>query len=77
MEKIIGYWLWNYDIPIVEIDGKKYALYGWNGEKYLHCWECKDTFTEVDGTEYEVKPIYAEDSNGEFEIVDYEVIYSA
>lgn len=47
------------DIEVVEIDGALYALDGWNGEKYLHCWKCIDRFTaDPDGLEYEIAPVY-------------------
>lgn len=40
--KHVGY-MWNdRSIEIVEIDGEMYALYGWNGEAYNHCWKVLD-----------------------------------
>ena len=62
---------WNDDdIEIVEIDGTLYALDGWNGEKFLHCWKCLDKFTEdpEDSAEYQIRPVY-DDEN----IVGYEI----
>lgn len=66
---------WNDNsIEIVEIDGELYALYGWNGEKWLHCWKCIDRFTaDPDGKEYEVTPVYTEADEDEYEITGYEV----
>lgn len=60
------------DIPIVEIDDDLYALNGWNGEKYLHCWKCIDRFTaDPDDREYEVRPVYDmnvwNEEDGEFQ----------
>ena len=46
------------DIVICNINGERYALNGWNGEKYLHCWKCIDRWTAADDREYEVTPIY-------------------
>ena len=47
------------DIMIRHIDGERYALNEWNGEKFLHCWKCIDRWTaDPDGREYEVTPIY-------------------
>ena len=47
------------DIDIAFIDMALYALYGWNGEKWLHCWKCIDRFTaDPDGKEYDVTPVY-------------------
>lgn len=63
--------LWNdKNIEIYEIYGKMYALYGWNGEKYLHCWEVldKDGLQGLVDTEYIIIPIY-----NECEVVDFEV----
>ena len=56
---IIGKWAGS-DIDVVEIDGSFYALNGWNGEKYLHCWKCADRFTADpdDDREYEIAPAY-------------------
>ena len=73
---ILGTWWSDNSIELVEINGKIYALYGWNGEEYLHCWECIDRFTAADdNTEYEIKPIYSSDENiDEVEIIDFEVI---
>lgn len=75
------------DIRIEYIEGALYALYGWNGEKYLHCWKCIDRFTaDSDGREYEVAPVYDwsawNEADGEFQdsegnavdgIIGYEV----
>ena len=61
------------DINIAFIDMALYALYGWNGEKYLHCWKCKDRFTADpdDDGEYEIAPVYNwaiwNEENGEFQ----------
>ena len=71
VKMIIGTWWSDSNIELVKIDGKIYALDGWNGEKYLHCGECIDRFTAADDNiEYEIRPIY--DSSDE--IIDFEVI---
>lgn len=90
--KYVG--LWNdgryYEtIDVVEIGGRLFALDGWNGERFLHCWECVHTNAAMlDGIEYEIRPVYRfdvedidldniEDDTEEWEraveIVDYEV----
>lgn len=52
------YWLHG-DIRMEYIDGDWYALNGWNGEKYLHCWKCIDEWTAYpDKKEYEIVPVY-------------------
>lgn len=54
----IGKWSGT-DIDIVIIGGKLYALNGWNGEKYLHCFECADRWNaDPSGKEYEIAPVY-------------------
>ena len=68
---VIGKWNGT-DIDVVKIDGALYALNGWNGEKYLHCWKCIDRFTAApDGEEYEIRPVYDwaawNDDAGEFQ----------
>ena len=69
-------WFANKDIEIVEIEGKLYALSGWNGESYGHCWECIDKYNAAPGNdEYDIKPIYEPDENedGCFDIIGYEI----
>lgn len=67
---IIGTWWSDNNIELAEIDGKIYALDGWNGEKYLHCWKCADRFTiSEDAAEYEIKPIYNQDGSIDFEVI--------
>lgn len=68
---IIDTWWSDNSIELAEIDEKIYALYGWNGEKYLCCWKCIDRYEAIDdGIEYEIEPIYSCDG----EIIRYEVI---
>lgn len=77
--------LWNdREIEIVEVDGEMYALYGWNGEAYYHCWKVLDAegLDRVDeDKEYILRPVSRgigepdEDGNyDEYEYVDYEVM---
>jgi len=64
------------DIRIECIEGALYALYGWNGEKWLHCWKCIDRFTaDPDGKEYEVRPIFEQvgEDEDDIDIVGYEI----
>ena len=48
--KEVGKW-WNGDINLVEIDGRVFALYGWNGYQYSYCWECVGEFKDEMGDE--------------------------
>ena len=61
-------------IEIVEIDGKLYALYGWNGEKFCDCWKCANEFTAInENRKYIIAPIYKMDEYEDFEIVGYKI----
>lgn len=69
------YWWESNNIELVEINKKLYALNGWNGEKYIHCWECADEFTIINREiEYVIKPIYEENPDGDFKIIGYEIV---
>lgn len=72
MSKWVGT-LWNNsDIEIWEIDGRMFALYGWNGEDYCDSWEVsdKDGFDAIDpDTTYRIRPITEEIDEDEWEIV--------
>lgn len=66
------------DIEVVEIEGRFIALDGWNGEKYLDCWEVEEIVRDtaygvkVDGLK--VKPIYEEIEQDNFELTGYEFV---
>lgn len=76
------------DIDVVNIDGTLYALNGWNGERWMHCWRCLDEYTAADeDCAYEIAPVYDwskwNDDAGEFQdeignsingIIGYEVL---
>ncbi len=72
--KIVGrYWNDN-TIDIVEIDGEMYALYGWNGEEFYHCWKVLDSkgLDRVeDDREYVLTPVYEQIDEDEYQIVNY------
>lgn len=72
-----GYWCTNSDIELVKVNNKIYALNGWNGEAYIHCWECIDKYTATtDKIEYIIFPIYQNDENDNmnYKIIDYIVL---
>lgn len=72
--KNVGRWWNDKEIELVEIDGKVYALNGWNGEKYLDSWEvAKNDYTDIINDGFTIKPEYKEVEDGEFEIVGYTV----
>ena len=63
-------------IEIVETDnGKRYALAGWNGEKYTEAYEVDKAGNAIDpkAPPIEITPIYAQRGEDEWEIVDYEI----
>lgn len=70
--------LWNNpNINVIEINGRWFALSGWNGEKYCDCWVTdENTFSLEDGKIYEITPIYQgigePNQDGDFE--QYEII---
>lgn len=73
--KSVGCWWSNKEIELVEIDGKVYALDGWNGESYLNAWECTgEGYTDASEQQYTITPVTNEADDGEYETVDYEVI---
>ena len=69
--------LWNdKSIEVVEIEGKWYALNGWNGEFYADCWQTdENTYAIESDKKYEIKPIYEYDEDyDQYDIVGYEII---
>jgi hypothetical protein len=64
-------------IDIVEMDeGKKYALAGWNGEKYTEAYAVDEVGNAIDpkAPPIEITPIYAQRGEDDWEIVDYKII---
>ena len=55
----IDHWWNDPSIPIVEIDGRLFALSGWNGRSYRHCWEVEphDHRLKTDDREYIITPV--------------------
>lgn len=71
----VGHWWNDANIPLVEISGAVYALYGWNGEKYTDCWKCLGEYLNQAGEEtFCIEPVYKEAENGDFDIIGYELI---
>ncbi len=55
----VGFWQKDTNgIEIIKIDGRFFALNGWNGIDYAHCWECKSKFEAMDDKEHCLKPIH-------------------
>ena len=68
--KHFGYWWANSSIELVKIDGRIFALNGWDGESYRLCWECQNC-DHIDGlmtvkdktADYEIRPVYLYELN--------------
>lgn len=68
--KNVGHWWADKSIGLIEINGKVYALSGWNGEKYLECWECTgEDLMDAGEEEYILVPNY--DSFGD--VISYSI----
>ena len=69
---------WTGDIEVVEVEGRMIALDGWNGEEYTDCWEVEeikiDTAYGVKVDGLQVRPVYQEVDDGEFELDGYELV---
>ena len=72
--KNVGKW-WNDDnINLVEIDGNVYALHGWNGEGYYDCRRVFGDYNMESSKEnYILTPIYQQNEEDDFRIIDYEI----
>ena len=60
----------NGEIDVVEINGRLFALHGWNGETWLRCWECLDKWTMASEKVFEVRPVH----RFEIEEIDFETL---
>ena len=63
-------------IEIVELaNGRRYALNGWNGEKYYDAYEVDRCGIAVntEAPALTISPVYNQVGDDEFEIVDYEI----
>lgn len=68
MEKI-GIWNYNKNMEIYKIEKRLIVLYGWNGEKYLHCFEI-DENNNIIAEDITITPIYGADES----IINYQLI---
>ena len=62
-----GTWWNDKSIELIEIDGRTYALNGWNGYQYSDCWECLGL--EASAEEYILTPKYDADDN----VIGYDI----
>ena len=58
------------DIDIIKIGNRKFALFGWNGDSYGHCWECKSSTEVMDDNEYTLTPVYYYNTKAGMELMN-------
>lgn len=46
----------------------------WDGEKYFNCFEVAENLIDIIKKNIEVKPIYKQVSDEDFELIGYEII---
>lgn len=62
---------WNdKELSVYEIDGIKIVLNGWNGDKWMNCFELAENEIDVIKEGIEVRPEYKELKNGDFELIN-------
>ena len=74
MVKFISKYWNDKNISIYKIDNRFIGLYGWNGEKYLHCFELDNTLHNLIKDNIEVIPLYKDLKNGDLKIINYKII---
>jgi len=71
--KEVGKWWNSQEIDLIEKDGAVYALNGWNGESYTESWKCSGEHNMDATGSYDIRPVYNQLGEDEFEVVDYEI----
>jgi hypothetical protein len=64
-----GKW-WNGNQEQIKVNGKIYALHGWNGESYTDSWQVVNDFDAIG--KYDIRPVYI--TLDEPELTDYQII---
>ena len=64
------------DTEIIEIDGRNIVINfnNWNGDNYFNCFEVAENLIDIIKRNIEVKPIYKQVSDEDFELVGYEIV---
>lgn len=67
---------WNdKNLDVYKIEGKRIVLNKWDGDKYYDCFELAENLIDiVSEKKFEVKPIYKEVVEEEFEIIDFKIL---
>ena len=82
MYKTVGTWWNDKNVELVELNGRVFALNGWNGEEFTECWECFGEHHMDSGAEhYTLRPVLRgigePDEDGscdQYETIDYELL---
>ena len=74
--KSLGRFMKDINTEIIEIDGKYIVIdfRKYDGDKYFDCFELANNLIDIINREIEMKPIYKEVAEDEFEIIDYEIL---
>lgn len=74
--KSLGRFMKDINTEIIEIDERHIVIdfRKYDGDKYFDCVELANNLIDIIGREIEMKPIYKEVAEDEFEIIDYEIL---
>jgi hypothetical protein len=70
---LAGYWKNHKYIPLIKKDGRAYALFGWDGEKYVDSWRYYGDHNIETNESFTITPIYTQLDDGSLEITDYDI----
>ena len=61
---------------IIKINNRNIVINfnNWNGEKYFNCFEVAENLIDIIKKNIEVKPIYKQVNDEDFELVGYEIV---
>lgn len=73
---MIKRYLKDINTEIIEIDGKNIVINfsNWNGDNYFNCFEVAENLIDIIKRNIEVKPIYKQVNDEDFELTDYEIV---
>ena len=74
--KSLGRFMKDINTEIIEIDGRYIVIdfRKYDGDKYFDCYKLADNLIDIIDKGIEMKPIYKEVAEDEFEIIDYEIL---
>lgn len=73
---MIKRYLKDINTEIIEIDGRNIVINydSWDGEKYFNCFEIAENLIDIIKRNIEVKPIYKQISDEDFELTEYKIV---